>query len=326
MKRTDLKPRWFSGDLGTRMITMPLIRALIIVGATLAGSPLLAQAIKTQTTPLSPTNTSPMESSVNMQTDNQDTEPQDSPEMRLTIGSAIEYQADSENTEYNLPFFLEYGLTENLTVLIEPSYKFFHSKTNGSANGLGDLATSLTYEFMGETKHLPALALQGGVKWPTADNDLGTGETDYTLGAIARKTFGHVDLDVRAIYTFVGNPPGADLTDTLQGSLALEWHVSPYIDVMGEILTSSGPVNGFGGQSGSVGGFGGSHESADSSEAGGQETEGTIGLAEHISKKLKLVQEVTVHSDGTWQGMFGWEWDFGAASTSLHRWSSDPID
>ena len=49
-------------------------------------------------------------------------------------------------------------------------------------------------------RHRPGLAAEGIVKWPTAKHDeIGTGKTDYSLGAVVSKEFVHVDLDLEAI-------------------------------------------------------------------------------------------------------------------------------
>ncbi|MEI6972528.1 MAG: hypothetical protein WCL44_13550 [bacterium] len=229
-------------------------------------------------------------------------------DLNLVVGSSLEYQTDSEETEYNFPFFAEYGITEQLTFLLEPSYTVIQSKDGDSVSGMGDLETSLTYEFIEEGEYLPAFAVEGGVKWPTADKEqIGTGETDYMVGLLASKKIGHVDAEINAIYTFVGSPPGADLKDTLEGSLAFEWHITPVFDLLGEVVTSSGSISAFGGQPGTRGGANGTLAADESS---GSETEGTVGFAEHLGDNLKIEQGVTYQSDGTWQVVVGWEWDF----------------
>jgi len=40
------------------------------------------------------------------------------------------------------------------------------------------------------------------------------------------------------------------------------------------------------------------------------EVEATIGLAEYFGPRLKLEQGVVFQTDGTWQAVLAWEWDF----------------
>jgi hypothetical protein len=74
------------------------------------------------------------------------------------------------------------------------------------------------------------------------------------------------------------------------------------VDVEGEIVTSTQGVRG---RSGTISGIG-------SAEAGGSETEGTLGLAEHLFERLKLEEGGVYKSDGSWQLVFAWEWEFGS--------------
>jgi hypothetical protein len=296
-----------------------LSHALLLIGIISIACPIFAQ---TPATPAAQIGNGSVKATTDTPSDETSADAQDQAELRLSVGSSVERQGDSANREYSLPFFVEYGPTEDLTILVEPRYKFVRTTDGSYMSGMGDLVTAATYQFLGEGSHFPALEVEGQIKWPTAKKDLGTGEIDYSLGLIARKTFGHLDLAARGIYTFVGNPPGANLQDTFIGTLAMEWHVSPYIDVMAEI--SGGTGNG-GSELGSAD-LGSLNQPAETGGEGNFSTEETIGLTEHITEHLKLVQEVTRLSDGSFGAILGWEWDFGATSTSLHRWASDPID
>ena len=46
-------------------------------------------------------------------------------------------------------------------------------------------------------------------------------------------------------------------------------------------------------------------------EHGQNEFEATLGLAEHPDSHLKLEQGAILKSDGAWQVVAGWEYDFG---------------
>ncbi|TMQ58828.1 MAG: hypothetical protein E6K76_06810 [Candidatus Eisenbacteria bacterium] len=229
-------------------------------------------------------------------------------ELALVIGSGIEYESDGDQTEYGFPFLLEFEPSDALGFTFEPSYVSIRDKNAGrTVRGVGDLETTVAWEFLGERRNRPALAVEGSAKWPTAKHEeIGTGKADYSLGGIISKEFVHVDLDLEALYTFVGSPPGVNLRNTFEASLAAEWHLSSFLDLEGEVVTSSGSGSGFRGQPGTLGGLGG----LGASEKGGRETEGTLGLAEHLTDHLKLEEGIIYGSDGSWQAVAAWELDF----------------
>jgi hypothetical protein len=228
-------------------------------------------------------------------------------ELALVVGSGFEYQSDGEQTEYGYPFLLEYGPSDALKLTVEPSYLRIRDKVAGrTTSGIGDLETTVAWEFLTMRRYRPALVVEGIVKWPTAKRgELGTGKTDYSIGAVVSKEFVHVDLDLEALYTFVGSPAGVQLKNTNETSLAAEWHLSSSLDLIGEFVTSGG--GGFRGQSGTIGGFGG----LGSVGSGGRESEGTLGMAEHLTDHLKLEEGLIYKSDGSWQAVAAWELDFG---------------
>jgi hypothetical protein len=228
-------------------------------------------------------------------------------ELELTLGSGLEYETDGEETEYGFPFLVEYGFTRMLKVSVEPSYVVVRKKNGGSISGLGDLETTVSCEFPTERRYRPGLALEGVVKWPTARaGDLGTGEFDYSLGAIVSKELVPFDFDLNAVYTFIGDPPGVNLRDTFEASLAAEWHLTTLLDIEAEFVTSVGAGGHFHGQPGSLGGL----ANLGGPEQGQSESEGTLGLAEHLSDRLKLEEGMILKSDGSWQAVVGWEFDF----------------
>jgi hypothetical protein len=224
-----------------------------------------------------------------------------SPWAPFTIGSGLELQTDSEETELDLPFLLEYSFSELLKVTIEPSAARIVSRSADvrSAGGLGDLETSMEYEFVRERRYRPALTAEALVKWPTAStSDLGEAGRDYSLGLVMSKDLVYVGLDLNALYTVVGDPA---LQDVFESSVACEYPLSRSIDLEAELLHAFG-AGGVRGEPGTIGGLGGVSDTG---------TEGTLGIGEYLGKYLKTEQGVVVQSDGTWQVAFAWEWSFG---------------
>ena len=229
--------------------------------------------------------------------------------LALTIGSGFEYETDPEESEFGYPFLIEYELTKTLKLSAEPSYVQIRSKPGQrgtSVSGSGDFETTVEYEFIGERRHRPALTAEGIVKWPTAAYDaIGTHEMDYSIGLIVSKELVGFDLDFNALYTFVGSPPDVPLENSTEVGLASEWHVRPSFDLLAEVVTSTG--GGVRGRSGSLGSLGGRANAIGISES---LTEGTLGFALHLNDFLKLEQGVIAKSDGSFQAVFAWEWDF----------------
>ena len=227
--------------------------------------------------------------------------------LALVVGSGFEYEGDSEESEYGFPFLGEYGFTRIVKLSVEPSYVLVRKKAGGTTRGLGDLETTLTLEFPTERRYRPGLALEGVVKWPTARRgSLGTGEADYSVGAIVSKEFVPFDLDLNAVYTFTGSPPGIHLQNTFEGSLASEWHLTHALDVEAEVVTAFGAGGRFRGTPGTLGGF----ANIGGPEQGQSESEFTVGLAEHLNDFLKLEEGVVGKSGGSFQYVLAWEWDF----------------
>jgi hypothetical protein len=205
----------------------------------------------------------------------------------LVLGSSVEYQRDREQTEWGFPILIEYNFTGRLKLTIEPVFANIRARTpdGRSVSGWGDLETTLDYEFLSERRYRPAVSLEGAIRWPTADDpDLGEPGRDYTLGLIASKDLVLVELDFNALYTFTGN---REQPDELEVSLAAEWHVNGYFDLIGEVVNVM-PTRGR------------QHE-----------TEATVGVAWIVSRHLKLEQGIVFKERGQWELVSAWEWHFG---------------
>ena len=214
-----------------------------------------------------------------------------SPLYSMVIGSGVEFQTDNEQTEYGFPMLIEYSYSERLRFTVEPKCVSIIGKTPDvrSVSGLGDLETSVDYEFLRERRYRPALSLEGKIKWPTAAHpDLGDPGIDYTLGLIASKDLVFVELDLNALYTFAGNRAREDEVEI---SLAAEWPLNHYVALITEVanVTRMGRL-----RSGSR-----------------NEIEATVGLGWQVSKFLKLEQGVVFKERGGWELIFAWEWSFG---------------
>ena len=212
----------------------------------------------------------------------------------LVIGGGFEYQRDKDQIEYGFPLLLEYNFSERIKLTIEPKFSKIVGRNPDvrSVSGFADLDTTLDYEFLRERRYRPALSLEGSIRWPTAeDPDLGDRGRDYTIGLIASKDLVFMDVDLNVLYTFAGD---RDQDDTVEISLATEWHVTHYVGLIAELANAR--------RMGSVRG----------PEAGElNEMEATVGLSWQVSKYLKFEQGIVFKEHGIWEAVFAWEWNFG---------------
>lgn len=224
------------------------------------------------------------------------------PWMPITVGSSIEFERDKEQSQYEFPTFLEYNFTQTLKLAVESNVVHISPKVEDkrSVTGIGDLETSLEYEFVRERRYRPALTAEGLIRWPTAsDPDIGDPGIDYSLGLIASKDLVFVDLDLRALYTFVSD---REEQDSFEISLAAQWRLNRSFDIEAEVAHSFG-TGGIRGQPGSISGGELGRTAVDL-------TEGTVGVAWHVTKRIKIEQGAVFRSDGTWQVVFAWEFSF----------------
>jgi hypothetical protein len=205
------------------------------------------------------------------------------PSGKVKLAGSFEFQTSAEGTEVAVPLELEYGITDNLQLLVEPvAYTSIHPKSGSGASGLGDLESTLLYRFIQESESLPAFALAGEVKIPIAKSTLiSTGKADYTGYLIASKKFGSTDLHANIGYTIVGVPAGATLNNVLSGSAAFEYHLNSTFDVVGELFANTPSV-----PEGNE--LIGSTESTTTPEAAGGEVFGTIGARYYPQSNLAI--------------------------------------
>jgi Putative MetA-pathway of phenol degradation len=223
----------------------------------------------------------------------------------VTISNRIEH----ETGETVVPLLIEWSPTDKLALSIEPSYASVTLDNGTKVSGMQDLDAGLVYEIARETRHRPSVALEFDVKLPTASNpELGTKKADFSLGVVLGKEYVHHSLEASALYTFVGKPPGVKQQNVFELSVSGEWRLTPRIDLLGELVGSTG--GSLGGNSRTGFGLGGVQSALTLNS--GTEGELTLGVAEHFGKHFKLEQGVTGKTEGTIILVVGWEYDFGS--------------
>lgn len=96
-----------------------------------------------------------------------------------------------------------------------------------SRSGLGDVTLSAAYQLMPAGGPGPSLEVGGTVKFPTADEDLGTGETDYSLLLSAQLPMGDQFRFTGSVgYSWLGDPELYELEDGVTASLGAIYDLS----------------------------------------------------------------------------------------------------
>jgi hypothetical protein len=88
------------------------------------------------------------------------------------LSLATEYQHARDDQEVAVPLAFTFGLFPRFEVMLEPTAYvgiFPRNSTGGKdVSGVGDLEVTLSYLLLDEQKWLPAIAVAGEVKLPTA--------------------------------------------------------------------------------------------------------------------------------------------------------------
>lgn len=94
--------------------------------------------------------------------------------------------------------------------------------------GMGDVSTSATWNFLDEQKYALGLDVSAKVKFGTADEkkSLGTGENDYSLQAEIFKPLGAWYPFFKLGYSWKGDPAGVDYRNVWHGSVGADYRLS----------------------------------------------------------------------------------------------------
>jgi hypothetical protein len=219
------------------------------------------------------------------------------------LGTAFEFQTSSEGREMAVPLAVERGVTDRLSILVEPvAYTAIRPKRGTRATGFGDLEVTAFYLLGNEASRFPALAVAAEVKLPTTkDRLIGTGQTDYTGYLIASKRTGRLDVHANLGYTIIGRPPGVQLNNTFSGALAAEYRLGERAMLFGETLgtTSSAPEGG---------GDNPSSPTSAAPESAGGEVVGTAGVGVFPIQRLLLSLGISYDNNRAWLLRPGISW------------------
>jgi len=159
------------------------------------------------------------------------------PQGRWEFSAAFEFQTASDGKEYATPLAIAVGLMDRLELLVEPvPYTKIAPSDESGAHGVGDTEVTLQYLLIKEKPVIPAIAIAGEIKIPTARAKIiGSQEWDYRIYGIASKRIGPVDVHLNLGFNIIGEPTGVKTRNPWDVSLAAEWFVHPKFDIIGEV-------------------------------------------------------------------------------------------
>ena len=211
------------------------------------------------------------------------------PRGAFEVDASYEFQTSREGTESAIPLAFEYALTDRLALLTEPvPYTRIRPSVAPGASGVGDIEVTLSGLVRVETRTVPALAVAGEVKVPTAEAPLiGSDHYDGTAYLIASKRLGPVDIHANLGYTVVGHPRGLAVHNTFDYALAGEYVLDPRCSLLAEVVgnTAALPEAAL------------ATESTVAPEISGGETVGMLGLRWKWTPSLAASLGVTVDNN-----------------------------
>jgi cobalt/nickel transport protein len=153
---------------------------------------------------------------------------------------------DNHDREYSPSLTLSYGLSERMDLGIGSGYVFSHPKEGERENGIADTEIKLKYRWMDEKDWMPAFAVSGILKIPTASESkgFGSGQTDFGINVMVTKNLSKrwvVHLNIG--YTFIGED---HVNNELNYSVAVQFMLTEKWALVGEVVG----VNNFNGRKG----------------------------------------------------------------------------
>jgi len=161
----------------------------------------------------------------------------------LTVDVASQLGKEPDAKAWDVETGIQYQATDRLQLLVESLvFAKVMPDVGENVSGLGD--TDLTASFLAVYPDgpLPAVVPAAKVKLPTAGSDeIGTGETDYSVLLILEKEYGELAVNVETEYVWVGSPADEPLDDQFLYTFTLEYGVSDLLSVYAEAFGNSAP-------------------------------------------------------------------------------------
>ena len=143
---------------------------------------------------------------------------------------------DNHDKEFTPSVTLTYGLFERMDIGIGSAYLFIHPAEEKKVNGFSDTPLKVKYRFLDQKDWIPAFAISGTLKIPTASesNGLGSGKVDFNINTIFQWNLSkRWQLYTNFGYTVIGEHK---VNDEFNYSIAGQFVLSDKWALVGEIV------------------------------------------------------------------------------------------
>jgi hypothetical protein len=162
----------------------------------------------------------------------------------LTVDTAGELGSEPDGKVWIFETGMQYQVTGRLQVLAE-AVLFERQEPDGleGVSGIGDTDLTVSWLAVPDREPLPAVVLGAKVKLPTAaDDEIGTGEADYSALLVVAKETESLELNIETEYATFGSPPEEELKDQFIYTFTAEYSLSDLLAAYVEVFGNSAPT------------------------------------------------------------------------------------
>ena len=162
------------------------------------------------------------------------------------LEAGVGFHRDGDMDHWDFPIGLTYGLVDRVEVGVGFGWQMEERRhvVDGDerASSFGDLTLGVKWQFAEQANLWADQALAAVLTLPTSDEDegFGSGEIDFDIMWIAsRRISDELAVHVNLGYTFVGDPEGEELDDTVHYGIAAEYQIAPRWQVVAEVFADT---------------------------------------------------------------------------------------
>lgn len=144
---------------------------------------------------------------------------------------------DNGDQEGNLLLVPIYGVTTWMELSLEIPWMFHNLDKEDIHVGVGDINAVAKFLILNEGEKNPAIVLKGVFKTNSGDanRNLGSGDLDYSIVAVASKTLGRFALHTMFGYTFVGDNGDPSIRNIFLYGLAADYSLTKKFHLVAEV-------------------------------------------------------------------------------------------
>jgi len=145
----------------------------------------------------------------------------------------------TDRYRHGVPYLLKYAFTERIGMLIGGEVVVIEDQTEQPTQaGFGDITPLVKLVHPLNTTMPSALSLEGGIKFPSAPQTVGTDQTDYLLNGIYSIAFGPFGMDLNLLYTRLGGVSGDQGKNEVGWVTTFSYSLTERMGIAGEFFGS----------------------------------------------------------------------------------------